>query len=161
MDATGKVDIKSEIYKAAMPHISTTTKRVWARYRELPSGEVFRYFAILYVAAGFIVSSIAGALPAMIMSFFHMSSIIFDVAFILFWPVIAWFIGSKDQVIISLAAIFCGSVYISHLRQRAFSSIAALAGVQARIAMLESQPGQMIDITPTAVIAGPAQYQSS
>jgi hypothetical protein len=155
MEPANKVDIKSEIYLAAMPHISVTTKQVWARYRQLPSGEVFRYFAILYVAAGFIVSSIAGALPAMIMSFFHMSSIIFDVAFIFFWPVIAWFIGSKDQVIISLAAIFCASVYISHLRQHAIASVATLAGAQARIAALETQPSQMIDITPTAVLAAP------
>ncbi len=157
MEPTNKVDIKSEIYRAAMPHFVDLTKHAFARCRELPGGDVFKNFAVLYLAFGFVVSCVAGAIPSMLLSFFHIPTTIIDVAFIGFWPVIAWIIGSKESVLISLAMIFIISVYISHLRQRAVASAAALADAQANIAALEAQPGQMIDITPAAMLVGPVR----
>jgi hypothetical protein len=152
MEAANKIDIKSEAYRAAMPHIANFTKDAFSRYKELPRGEVFKIFAVVYLMAGFVVSSVAGAIPSMVLHFFHMSSTLIDVAFIGFWPLIAWVIGSKESVLISLGMIFVLAIYISHLRNRASDATSALAGAKTRIASLEAQSPQMIDVTPVVAL---------
>ena len=118
MEPAGKIDIKSELYRAVVPQVVRLTRAALTRYRELPKLDVLRNFILLYLAVGFIVEGIAGVIPAFALSFIGISPDAVGMAFFLFWPAITWGFVSEEHAILSIAILFIGAVYISHHKQR-------------------------------------------
>jgi glucose uptake protein GlcU len=143
MEPTGKIDIKSEVYRAAVPHIIRLSKASYARYQVLPKGDIFKNFAILYLAVGFITEGLAGAIPNMALGMLGISTGLVGFVFFAFWPMISFFIlGDQEHTILALAIIFIGATYITHLKQKnveAFAIVQSLQAAQPRAALTEDR----------------------
>jgi hypothetical protein len=150
VESREKIDIKSEIYRAAVPHITRVTKAALARYKELPKLDVLKNFVVLYFALGFILEGVANAIPGAIIGFFwNGGSALMGVLFFLFWPLITFFVFGDDlHTILSLALVFVGATYISHLKQLVVETRLGLRPVQSPATAIDAlATPAMIDIT--------------
>ena len=151
MEPAPKVDIKSEVYRAAVPHITRLSKAAYARYQVLPKLDILKNFAILYLAVGFITEGLASALPNLALSMVGISTGIVGFGFFLFWPIISFFVlGDEEHTILSLGIIFIGATYITNLKYKsieAFAVVQSLQAVQPRPALTENRGfGPQIDM---------------
>jgi hypothetical protein len=138
MEYPNKIDIKSEVYRAAVPHIVRFTKIAVARFRELPKLDICRNFILMYLAVGFILEGIAGAVPALALSFIGISPDLVGFSFFIFWPAISFFmLGGQEHTILSLAVLFIGATYMTDIKQKRYDAQAALLGVQSRMLLSE------------------------
>ena len=142
MEPKPKVDIKSEIYHAAVPHITRLVQVAYARYRVLPKGDIFKNFVILYVAVGFITEGLAGALPNMALGMLGISTGVVGWGFFIAWPIAAVFMGEGEHAFLSLSILFIGATYVTHLKQKnveAFAIVQSFQGAQPRAALTEDR----------------------
>jgi len=143
MEPTGKIDIKSEAYRAAMPHISRLSKAAYERYKVLPKLDIIKNFLILYLAVGFITEGLAAAVPNMALGMLGINTGIIGFIFFLFWPLVSFFLlGDQEHTIFSLAIIFIGATYITNLKYKtieAFAVVQSLQSAQAVPALTEDR----------------------
>lgn len=134
-----KVDIKSEIYRATVPYIIRLTKAAIARFRVLPKGDIFKNFVLMYLAVGFIIEGIAGALPAFALALLGITPGLVGFLFFLFWPIISFFIlGGEEHTILSLLILFIAATYVTDLKQKRLDAEAALDGAPSRRLLTEN-----------------------
>jgi hypothetical protein len=125
-----KIDIKSELYRAAMPHIKRLTTVSLARWKELPKLDIAKNFILIYLAIGFIIEGMLSAFPSWALSLVGVSPGLVGLVFFLFWPIVTFFLGGEEHAVLSVALVFIMATYVSHFKQKAVDSSLALQHVQ-------------------------------
>ncbi len=150
-----RVDIKSEIYRAAVPRIIQLSKVAYARFRVLPKLDIAKNFVLLYFGVGFILEGIAGTIPAFALAIIGIPPGLVGLLFFLFWPIISFFLlGGEEHTVLSLALLFIAATYITDLKQKLHVARGMAIGSQAPL-LLKTDVENAATFGETASALGP------